>query len=353
MRRYLSDQKPSKHQFMRRLSSVYPKKFSKSISDQLHYSGTNSDHRVWLGQGLVSSISMSFLVIILYLVYSAISGSSLSPAFLRVRVPYFIIGFLLTFIATQAIRFFSLYLKVLDRTSQVEKILPDFLSLTVSNLRAGMAPFAAFVNAARPEFGEFSSEIRLAAARAAGTDSLIDSFGEIKSAFRSSILDRIVNMFAKGMKSGAHLSKLLTSSAEEIRHIQDLRAELATSTRTYTIFLGFIVIVVMPFLLSVSNQFIAVFLSIHVGSDSGLDTSSLQNMPSFSGNISITPNEMFMVSILTLLMTNMFVSVLIGLIGRGNAVYGLKYLPIFAIASILMFFAMKTMISSMFSTFGV
>jgi hypothetical protein len=215
-----------------------------------------------------------------------------------------------------------------------------------------MAPFAAFVSAARPEFGEFSTEIHLAAAKAAGSDSLIDSFSEIKSSFNSPILNRIVNMFAKGMKSGAHLSKLLTSSAEEIRHIQDLRAELATSTRTYTIFLGFIVIIVMPFLLSVSNQFITVFLSINVGSDSGLDTSSLENLPSFSGNISITPDQMFIVSIATLVMTNAFVSILIGLIGRGNAFYGLKYFPLFAVGSVIMFFLMKAMISNMFSAFS-
>jgi hypothetical protein len=108
----------------------------------------------------------------------------------------------------------------------------------------------------------------------------------------------------------------------------------------------------MPFLLSVSNQFITVFLSINVGSDSGLDTSSLENLPSFSGNISITPDQMFIVSIATLVMTNAFVSILIGLIGRGNAFYGLKYFPLFAVGSVIMFFLMKAMISNMFSAFS-
>lgn len=335
---------------LRRISTLVPKTIREYYEKRIRYAGIKEDVSVWLGKSILLSLWISLFPVLGYLGYNIYSGKTypdLSEDGLIIAGVFF--G---TFILLNIITFFRTYFKISDRSNNVEKVLPDFLLLSASNLRAGMATFPAFLAAARPEFGEFSQVVLKASAKANSSQSLVDAFMEIKIHFKSQILDRTVNLIAKGMRSGAHLSRLLSSSAEEIRHIEDLRAELATATKTYTVFLGFIIIVIMPFLLSVSNQFIAVFLAIN---SQQIDTggAGIENLPTFSGKISITTAEMFNISIFMLVETCMLVSALMGLISRGNALYGLKYFPFMAIAAIIVFFITKSIIASMFTSFAI
>ena len=131
-------------------------------------------------------------------------------------------------------------------------------------------------------------------AKMGGKGSIAEALLDVSENFDSPILRRTVTLFAKGVGSGGQLVRLLNSSAEEVRRIQDLRAELISATRTYTIFLSFIVILVMPFLLAVSTNFVLVFVQPrgeHQRSDI-LDCPREPKMPSFSGKILITADDM-------------------------------------------------------------
>ncbi len=336
---------------LRRIATIVPKPIRDYFENRIRYGGIKEDVNVWVGKSVLISLWISLFPVLFYLGYNIYQGK-IYPDVGEDGVKIFAI-FVGTFILINIVTFFRMYFRISDRSTNVEKVLPDFLLLSASNLRAGMATFPSFLAAARPEFGEFSEVVLKASAKANSSQSLVDAFMEIKYHFKSQILDRTVNLLAKGMKSGAHLSRLLTSSAEEIRHIEDLRAELGTATKTYTVFLGFIIIVIMPFLLSVSNQFIAVFLAINAQQTIDSGGASVENLPSFSGKISITTEEMFNISIFMLIETCMLVSALMGLISRGNALYGLKYFPMMAIASIIMFFITKGIIGSMFTAFSI
>jgi hypothetical protein len=256
------------------------------------------------------------------------------------------------FIFIASITYLQLYYLISDRTTMVERVLPDFLLLTVSNLRAGMSPFSAFVHAARPEFGPFYDEVRLSTAKTGGKSSLSESLLEVSMYFDSHVLRRTVSLFAKGLRSGGHLAKLLSSVAQEARRIQDLRAELAASTKTYTIFLGFILVLVMPFLLAISTHFVSVFLKINAESQANADVTSSINLPVFSGAILITVNDMVLISFSILALTSFFISCLIGIISKGRATYGVKYFPLLAGASIVSYFVSKTFIETFLSGFA-
>jgi hypothetical protein len=256
------------------------------------------------------------------------------------------------FVATTGLSYLELFFKIADRATRVEKILPDFLLLTVSNLRAGMTPYSAFIQAAKPEFGELYEEVRLSTTKAGGTTSLITALKEISLYFDSEVLRRSVDLFAKGIRSGGQLAKLLRGSADEVQRIHDLRAELTSSTRTYAIFLGFILVVVMPFLLSVSTQFVAAFLALQPES-TVMELEGAGSIPSFSGLVLITPEQMVTIAMVTLVLTSLLVSALLGIINRGKALYGIKYFPLFAIASVVVFFLAREMMGNMFSAFVV
>jgi pilus assembly protein TadC len=327
----------------RRFGGIVPKKQVAYFTKKLNYAGMRVDARVWLGERLLLSFLMGVVSLALYL---AIHNPVASPMTAIIGASLLSYGV----IATIMMSYLELYFKIADRTSRVEKILPDFLLLTVSNLRAGMTPYSAFVQASKPEFGDLYEEVRLSTAKAGGTASLVDALSEISLYFDSEILRRTVKLFAKGIRSGGQLAKLLRNSAEEVQRIQDLRAELTSATRTYAIFLGFILVVVMPFLLSVSTQFVTAFLELQPD-DADLELEGAAELPSFSGLILITPEEMMMISVVTLVITSLLVSFLLGIINKGRAIYGLKYFPIFAVASTVLFFIAKEFISGMFSVF--
>jgi hypothetical protein len=212
-----------------------------------------------------------------------------------------------------------------------------------------MTAFAAFVNSARPEFGALHEEVRRSTAKASGTASLEDTLEEIATYFDSKMLKRTTALFIKGIRSGGQLAKLLNSTAEEIRRIHDLRAELATATRSYTIFLGFVVVMVMPFLLAVSAHFLTVFLKL--APTDGTDV-IIANLPSFSGNIQLTTDEMYLMTMVTIVLTSLFVSGLTGIIEKGRALYGVKYFPVFFISSTSMYFIARAVVGSLLSGFG-
>ena len=126
------------------------------------------------------------------------------------------------------------------------------------------------------------------------------------------------------------------------RHDIDTRSGAAKER----VFLGFIVVIIMPFLLSLSTHFIAMFLSIReqtMGSSESLSRS----IPMFGGNILITPDEMVLLAYAALMITGLLVSCLVGIITKGRALDGVKYFPVFAIASLIMFTLSRIVIGSM------
>ncbi len=328
----------------RRIGSALPKSVLAYFSGLLMVAGIRKDVRVWLGARLLLSFLFGSILLSLYLVMfnpiATLSSVTISAAL-----------FLSGFFFVALISYLQLYYVIAERASQLEKVLPDFLLLTVSNLRAGMSPFASFVQGARPEFGPFYDELRFSAAKSGGKAPLSEALLEVSSRFDSQILERTVNLFSKGLRSGGHLARLLTSIAQDVRRIQDLRAELTASTRTYTIFLGFILIVIMPFLLSVSTHFVTVFLKINQETVTGSVPTTL-NLQMFSGKILITASDMVMLSTVVMVVNSFLVSILIGVISRGRALYGVKYFPLLAVGSLIMFQLSKTFIESFLSGFA-
>lgn len=328
----------------RRIGSAMPKSIIEAFRKKLAHAGIREDVEIWLGKRILFSLAIGTIVTMLYLILY-------NPATTIETIAIALVLFFSAFIPMFTLAYLKLYFQIADRTTALEKVLPDFLLLTASNMRAGMSPFAAFTSAARPEFGALYKETIMSAGKASGTASIINSLQEIQIYFDSQILKRTIGLFVKGIRSGGHLAKLLTSSAEEIRKIQDLRAELTTTTRSYTIFLAFIVILIMPFLLSVSTHFLTVFLKIQPGEEM-MDANIVGGLPSFSGKVLITPDQMILTSIVVLVLTSLLMSCLIGVISKGRIIYGVKYFPIFAIGSTCVYFLAKFVVGTFLAGFG-
>ncbi len=323
----------------RRTAGIFPKFIIKNIEKQLSYSGISEDAQEWIGRRFLLSLLFSFSCVLFYVQYFAYTIDLLVAGIA-----------LLAFSVLLFIFYLELFFTANERTKNLEKVLPDFLLLMVSNLRAGLPLFSAFVHSAKPEFGALYQEIKNTTAKMGGKASVSDALLDLSSHFNSPIFRRVVVFFVKGMKAGGQIAKLLDRSADEIRKIQDLRNELLSGTRTYSIFLLFIVVLIMPFLLAVSTHFLSTFLVIqsdkHITSIEGSEEIAV-----FSGKILITPEEMANISIIMLIITSFLVSALIGVIITGMPHYGIKYFLIIAVVSTSAFIMMREIIKGMLSAF--
>ena len=211
----------------RRLASVAPKGLINHIKGELSLSGVRADPIEVAGGWLLLYLLYGTVAVALYAALVHETGSVWDAQQYISAFDFFLVGVIITAIALEL----NTYYSIRSRAKKMEKVLPDFLLLIASNMRAGMTPFTAFVRAARPEFGELSAEVVAASSNLGATASLNDALDELSKRFDSLILHRVVVVFKKGVRSGGKLASLLVSSAEEIRKIHDLQAELAIHLR--------------------------------------------------------------------------------------------------------------------------
>ncbi|VVB98489.1 Type II secretion system (T2SS), protein F [uncultured archaeon] len=319
----------------------------------LRYAGIYENIEVWLGMrfmiALLFGIAVALVPLTLFRYFDILPFLNVSDGALAQGLPFVGAGVgagLATFLIICLIFYMHLYYIIDDRRKRVEKVLPDFLLMVVANLRAGMAPFPAFRKASRPEFGPLEEEIELAAAKTMGTESLSLALAEISKGVNSPILKHTVEFFDSGVKSGGRLSNLLENLADEIRRMQELMAELRSGTRTYTVFLGFIVLIVLPLLLSISVQFVQLFSVIQ---SQQLGGGEALGITLFSGSIGITAEFMQNLAYLVLISSVLMITVLMGVISEGKYAYGLKYFVPLTIVALVAFTIAKGVIGGVLS----
>ncbi len=317
-------------------SIVIPKKFiDTKVKTALIYAGSKDDAKKWVGLRLFIATLLGIIGFLipfsLIPLMNVLFGTQIYfEGILNLVV---MIGAGLGFFLVTLILFYLHISYVIDgRKKMVENILPDFLYLVGNNLKSGMSPFYAFRSAVRPEFGPLSEEIKIATQKSLGVESFSDALKEIGQRIDSKVLNDTTKFFAQALRSGGHLAQLIETTASDIKQTNRLKTELITSTRMYTMFILFVVIIASPMLLAVSVQFLNILGSIQTQTAGlGGTNASVAGGPQFaSGGISITPEFMTMVSYGIVIINSFLASIFIGLLGGGRIRDGLKYAPIMA-----------------------
>lgn len=320
----------------------------------LIHAGIEEDADIWLGRAITVIFLFSIVPLIApflisqYSYFFNIDFSRLES--IEIVFYYSLPLFLLSIVFISFLYYIYIFYRVQDRTDAIEKILPDFLLIMVSNLHAGLSPFSAFVNAARPEFGPLEEEIRKVAVRISSSQSLALALTELSERVNSVIFQKTIIFFEKAVRSGGHMAKILIASAEEIRRTQEMRQELFSQVKGYLIFLGFITIFIAPFLLSMSSQFLVMFMKIKAQTSVAMDDTPVE-VPIFHGELNISPVFVEYISIAFLILSSLLISFFIGSILRGKPLYGIKYFPLFVFTSTVMYFICKSVIAGMLFSF--
>ncbi len=343
-----------KYVLYKRFSKILDIKSTGIIERKLAHAGIDIESEIWIGSMVLIVLLFSvvgfmipFSVFPFIGIYSFDLTSISTSEFFFMTAVGFIDSAVFALISVVLI-YMHLYYIVHDRTSRVEEVLPDFLMMVAANLRSGMTPFAAFRLSARAEFGPLEKEIMLVASKSLGTESLSTSLLQLTERIDSPLLGRTISFFEQGLRSGGKLAELLESAAEELREMDQLKKELLLNTRSYAIFLFFVVVVGLPLLLAISGQFLTTFSKIQ-GSLNAADLASATTAIS-APKLTLSPDFVFHMAFVIIFGTCALVSLLIGIISEGKLLYGAKYIFPLAIVTSVIYLVIRTIVGSFIGT---
>ena len=279
----------------------------------------------------------------------------------------FIISLLFAAILTVVVRVYALYvfigvfgamflmanayltLAVDKRKSFVENVLPDALELMAANMRAGFIPSKALLLSARSEFGPLAEAIKKSGKEILTGKSLADGLNEIPRYIKSDVLKRAITLINEGSKSGGQLVSLLEENAIDIRRKQAIGKEIKANIVMYGIFIVFAGVLGAPVLYALSLYLITTLTSL---SSAGMVSSEVMSkgVPLFKGGIAVSSDFLFMFSVVSITITTFFSGLIIGLIETGKEKGGIKYVPIFMVIALVVFFGANFVIKSMFGS---
>jgi archaeal flagellar protein FlaJ len=309
---------------------VFPKAVKGDITTLLRYCGSDKSAEYWLGRALV--ISAAIFVIGSVVFWATVENLFTSMLLLAVA---------LTLYHTAA--YLAIYFKAENRGKAVERVLPSFLQLIAANINSGMTPFQAFRESSRPEFGILKEEIDKTIALSLSTmqfpEALMDMTGRVKSAMFKDIIELLLD----GMRTGGPLATLLMDMANDITENMDLKREIVTRSKSYVLFIAFIVIVGTPLLSVVSTYFIRIIGDIT--SQVASEMPDMENLSGISfGQLNLTPEFLAAVSVVNIALTSLIASWLVAVISEGKDKYTVKYALIILPAAFVMYYIFNYLI---------
>lgn len=242
-----------------------------------------------------------------------------------------------------------LTLAVDKRKNFVENVLPDALELMAANLRAGFIPSKALLLSARNEFGPLAEAIKKSGKEILTGKSLADGLNEIPKYIRSDVLKRAITLINEGSKSGGQLVSLIEENAVDIRRKQAIKKDIKANIIMYGIFIVFAGVLGAPVLYALSLYLITTLTSLSSASMVSSEIVS-QGVPLFKGGVAVSSEFLFLFCVVSIIITTFFSGLIIGLIETGKEKGGIKYVPIFMIIALVVFFGATFVINSMFGS---
>ncbi len=333
-----------------KISSLLPSKVISTTSSLLAQGGFQRiTARSYIGFSLFFSLSLALTSFFLVQFFT-------QNEIISIIVPIAVFGLFETL-------FYILLVATADaRANQIEQVLPHALQIIAANIRAGMTLENAIWGAARPEFGPLQEEVQKVSADVFGGVSIQKAFSRLTQRVRSSITDRAVKLIVQGISLGGEMANLLEEVSHDIRTVQRLKNEVATSTTTYSFFIVFAAVLVSPMLFSISVYYSEINSNVFQARTTGAQVdqaasqrSGISGVPAFafgSTKNSIKVEDIRLFAIAAIAITSMFSAFILALIRSGKAASGIFYAPLFAIISISIFFAssaaMRALLSPVF-----
>lgn len=242
--------------------------------------------------------------------------------------------FLLVF-TIGVILYFYWNLKIYHRTKELEMLLPDYLTLVSTNLKGGMSFENALWSSIKPEFGILANEIGLVSKRVMTGNDVSDALKEFALKYESPILRRNIQLLISEVESGGRIVDTIDRVIADMKKTQILKKEMAANTITYMIFIGMLVIFICPVLFALSLQLFTI-ISGFIGSVATTANAGASGMSVNAPTVDVADFRVF--SIFAIAIISVCSSLIIAIIEKGTVKSGLKYIPMFLITSLFVYF---------------
>lgn len=314
---------------------LFPKSIVSKYSQMLLYAGMEQTH---VKKYLSTTLLIAFFAGLLSFIFFSITSSGLIPLLVAV----------IAVILTIAISYITLVLKADSRARAIEKVLPDALQLMSANIRAGMTVDKALWLCARSEFGPLEKELRRMASETIGGKPMSEAMQNAAKRVRSRIFSRAIILLVQGLELGGELAPLLNEISSDIRNTNILNKEIGAATSMYTVFIVFASVLAAPILFSVSTFYVETTAHLWGAQTVEAGTAVGTEFMKLTGP-NITVDEVRFFATTCIFVTTFFGALAVGMIKHGQAKRGAKFVPIFVLVALLVYFAGYTIIRSMFA----
>jgi len=228
-------------------------------------------------------------------------------------------------------------IRIFNRTRKMEEILPEFLEVVSSNLKGGMSFEKSLWMAINPKFGVLANEIALAAKKVMTGHDVDIALTEFSLKYDSPMLKRSMNLIISQIQSGGEISDIIDRIVTDLKKTKALKEEMSASVLTYMIFIAAIVLVISPVLFSLSYALLTVISGV-----TSLLGASMRNvdspLPFEFTDVAINPETfVFPFSFAAITITAVGSSMIVSIIEKGNIKGGLKYIPMFVVTSLVVY----------------
>ncbi|MFT4310564.1 MAG: type II secretion system F family protein [Candidatus Woesearchaeota archaeon] len=238
-------------------------------------------------------------------------------------------------------------IRIFKRVQDMETHLPDYLALVSSHLKGGMGMDAALFSAIKPRFGALSVEMTLISKKVVTGYDLKDALEEFGKKYNSPMIRRGFNLIAGELETGGRIAHIIDQVVLNLKRNHKLKMEMSASVVTYMIFIGAIVIVIAPALFALSFHllsFISEFAT-KIAAQGAVSTVLPIKIPEEGIDTSLFRNF----SMAAIGLVALFSSLIVSIIERGTIRAGLKYIPIFFVGSLVVYFVFSAILGVLFS----
>lgn len=244
--------------------------------------------------------------------------------------------------------YFTLDIKIFNRTKEMEEMLPDFLQAVSSNLKGGMSFENSLWSAIKPRFKILSKEMSEVSKKVMTGYDVDIALKELSAKYNSPMLKRSVDLIISELESGGNIALLIDQVVENLKQTRILKEDMSASAVAYIIFISAIVIVISPLLFSLSFHLLIVIVNF-IGK-LVTATERIQTLPFSFSNVNVNPNSFKIFSIMAISIISIFSSMIVSIVEKGTIKAGLKYIPIYLLGSIFFYLLFMKILGVVFSS---
>lgn len=262
-------------------------------------------------------------------------------------------------IGIPSVPYLYLSLKAESRKDEMENLLPDALRLVSANIKSGHNLEKALLLSARDEFGPLAEEFRETAMDMYGGKPVDEALKNMESRVKSELFSETIKLLVDAMEAGANTAELLENSSNDVRKSIELRDEIKSSIRMYTVFIMMAAVVGAPLLFSISvhmaQETTTMWEEADIGSmedaGGGATGGGMGMSMDFSApDIDIQFFTQF--AMMAIVLINFFSALIIAQIGSGNIKKGAKYIPVFVTVALVLFSLVRQGVAALMGSMG-